>query len=54
MRFSFDYRVQREADAALVATGRTVHACVDAQSLRPDTHADVAAPTICICCSAGA
>jgi acyl-CoA thioester hydrolase len=35
VRFSFEYRVEREADAALVATGRTWHACVDAKSLRP-------------------
>ncbi len=34
-RFTFVYDVQREADGALVASGHTVHACVDAQSLRP-------------------
>lgn len=33
-RFSFLYEVHRQADGALVATGQTVHACVDAQSLR--------------------
>ena len=35
VRFSFEYRVVRQADAALVATGRTLHACVDATTLRP-------------------
>ena len=34
-RFSFEYRIMRELDAALVVTGRTAHACVDAESLRP-------------------
>ena len=34
-RFSFVYSVQREKDGALVASGQTVHACVDAHSLRP-------------------
>ncbi len=34
-RFTFMYEVQREGDGVLVATGHTVHACVDAQSLRP-------------------
>jgi acyl-CoA thioester hydrolase len=34
-RFTFLYEVRRESDRALVATGHTVHACVDAQSLRP-------------------
>jgi acyl-CoA thioester hydrolase len=34
-RFTFVYDVRRETDDALVATGHTVHACVDAQSLRP-------------------
>jgi acyl-CoA thioesterase FadM len=34
-RFSFDYVVRREADDALIVTGRTTHACVDATSLRP-------------------
>jgi acyl-CoA thioester hydrolase len=34
-RFSFVYEVTREADGALIASGRTIHACVDAQTLRP-------------------
>jgi acyl-CoA thioester hydrolase len=34
-RFSFVYEIRREVDEALVASGHTVHACVDAQSLRP-------------------
>ncbi|MCA1648119.1 MAG: acyl-CoA thioesterase [Chloroflexi bacterium] len=34
-RFTFVYEVHREADRALLASGHTVHACVDAQSLRP-------------------
>ena len=34
-RFTFVYKVLREADATLIATGHTVHAIVDAQSLRP-------------------
>lgn len=34
-RFAFSYEVRREADAALIATGRTEHACVDAVSMRP-------------------
>jgi acyl-CoA thioester hydrolase len=33
-RFSCLYEVQRQGDGTLVATGQTVHACVDAQSLR--------------------
>jgi acyl-CoA thioester hydrolase len=33
--FSLAYRVERQGDGALLATGRTVHACVDAVSLRP-------------------
>jgi acyl-CoA thioester hydrolase len=32
-RFRFDYRVRRDAD--LLATGQTLHACVDARTLRP-------------------
>jgi acyl-CoA thioester hydrolase len=34
-RFAFEYQVHRESDGVLVATGRTVHACVDADTLRP-------------------
>jgi acyl-CoA thioester hydrolase len=34
-RFSFVYEVVRERDARLIATGHTVHACVEARSLRP-------------------
>jgi acyl-CoA thioester hydrolase len=34
-RFTYAYDVRREADGALVASGHTVHGCVDAQSLRP-------------------
>jgi acyl-CoA thioester hydrolase len=34
-RFSFVYEIRREVDEALIASGHTVHACVDAQSLRP-------------------
>jgi len=34
-RFSFNYRVQRETDGAPIATGETVHACVDALTRRP-------------------
>jgi acyl-CoA thioester hydrolase len=34
-RFSFDYRVEREADSEEVADGWTRHACVDARSHRP-------------------
>jgi acyl-CoA thioester hydrolase len=33
-RFSFEYQVHREDDRALIATGRTVHACVDATRMR--------------------
>jgi acyl-CoA thioester hydrolase len=33
--FAFDYRVTRESDDALIATGRTEHACVDSISMRP-------------------
>jgi acyl-CoA thioester hydrolase len=34
-RFAFVYRVTRETDGQLIATGRTVHACVDAARMRP-------------------
>ncbi len=34
-RFAFEYRVTREADSVLIATGRTEHACVDASRMRP-------------------
>jgi acyl-CoA thioester hydrolase len=34
-RFAFTYDVRREDDEALIATGRTEHACVDADSRRP-------------------
>jgi acyl-CoA thioester hydrolase len=34
-RFTFVYDVQRESDGARIAAGHTVHACVDAESLRP-------------------
>jgi acyl-CoA thioester hydrolase len=33
-RFSFVYEISREADGAPIASGHTVHACVDATSLR--------------------
>lgn len=33
--FAFDYRITRESDNALIATGRTEHACVDTVSMRP-------------------
>ncbi len=33
-RFSFAYEVYRSADGALIATGQTVHAGVDAESLK--------------------
>jgi acyl-CoA thioester hydrolase len=35
VRFSFEYAVRRESDGAQIATGHTVHACVDAASFRP-------------------
>ena len=35
VRFSFVYEVRRDKDGVLVASGQTVHACVDAQTLRP-------------------
>ena len=46
-RFTFLYQVVRERDGALIADGRTVHACVDARSMRavriPDwLHGDLA------------
>jgi len=34
-QFTFDYQVKRPADDALIATARTLHACVDAETLRP-------------------
>ena len=34
-RFSFRYAVHREGDGVLIAEGHTVHAVVDAASLRP-------------------
>jgi acyl-CoA thioester hydrolase len=34
-RFTFTYEVVREADGAPVASGHTVHACIDATSMRP-------------------
>jgi acyl-CoA thioester hydrolase len=34
-RFSFVYEIRRAADAALIASGQTLHACVDAQTLKP-------------------
>ena len=35
VRLTFAYDVRREKDDVLVASGQTVHAFVDAQSLRP-------------------
>jgi acyl-CoA thioester hydrolase len=35
VRFTFVYEIRRESDGAQMATGHTVHACVDAESLRP-------------------
>ena len=35
VRFAFDYQVTREGDGQLIATGRTLHACVDAARMRP-------------------
>lgn len=35
VKFSFAYDVRREADGACIATGSSVHACVDARTLRP-------------------
>ena len=34
-RFTFRYHVVRDGDGARIASGHTVHACVDAVSLRP-------------------
>jgi acyl-CoA thioester hydrolase len=34
-RFTFHYEVIRDADNITVATGQTVHAVVDAESMRP-------------------
>jgi acyl-CoA thioester hydrolase len=33
-RFTFVYQVVRERDGALIADGHTVHACIDARSMR--------------------
>ena len=33
--FRFEYRVHRAADQARLATGHTLHACVNAHTLRP-------------------
>lgn len=33
--FTFEYQVLREPDGALIAEGRTLHACVERASLRP-------------------
>lgn len=35
VRFTFVYEIRREKDGVIVASGQTVHACVDAQTLRP-------------------
>ena len=35
VRFTFVYEIRREKDGVVVASGQTVHACVDAQTLRP-------------------
>ncbi|MDQ6675596.1 MAG: acyl-CoA thioesterase [Chloroflexota bacterium] len=35
VRFTFRYHVVRETDQELIATGQSVHACVNATSLRP-------------------
>ena len=35
VRFAFAYEVRRDKDGVIVASGHTVHACVDAQTLRP-------------------
>jgi acyl-CoA thioester hydrolase len=35
VRFAFDYQITREHDGALIATGQTRHACVDAARMRP-------------------
>ena len=34
-RFTFVYEIVRESDGAHVASGQTVHACVDAHTRRP-------------------
>jgi acyl-CoA thioester hydrolase len=34
-RFTFRYDIVRDGDGTRIATGHTVHACVDALSLRP-------------------
>jgi acyl-CoA thioester hydrolase len=33
-RFAFRYEIKREADGALIATGHTIHAAIDAQTRR--------------------
>jgi acyl-CoA thioester hydrolase len=33
--FAFEYEIVREEDGLLIALGRTSHACLDRQSLRP-------------------
>jgi acyl-CoA thioester hydrolase len=33
--FRFEYQVHRASDQARLATGHTLHACVDAETLRP-------------------
>ena len=35
VRFAFEYHVTRDGDGQVIASGRTVHACVDAQRMRP-------------------
>jgi len=35
VRFTYVYEIRREKDGVIVASGQTVHACVDAQTLRP-------------------
>jgi acyl-CoA thioester hydrolase len=34
-RFTFRYEIVREIDGARIASGHTVHACLDAGSMRP-------------------
>jgi acyl-CoA thioester hydrolase len=34
-RFTFSYEIVREADGALIASGHTVHACVESQTMQP-------------------
>jgi acyl-CoA thioester hydrolase len=33
-RFTFRYEIRRETDDALIASGHTVHACIDATSMK--------------------